>query len=375
MIGARPYTTLFDDVRQFYGEISDVAVYDYPLSASQIASQYAAIGLPPSVDAVGTVSNNVLVLTATILGTPPMSYQWYDVNADSYFGGQTDEPFASTNDTFVINNFTGSNSYYLVATNAYGVTNSTTLTVQAPNTIIRLPDSSPNQLVSVEAEHYNQSISSSVDGHTWDFTTAPINLSPTDVNTNYSGTGVMEADPDNGDYLASATTGPELCYQVYFPTAGTNYVWVRGVGDGSPGPAHNNAMNFGIDGTFVGLVNNFPQGQGYNWAAGSAALVVATPGLHTINAWMRKDGFDFDKLLITSNAGYTPTGTGPAESVPYSGLTITAVGDGSLTVTWNSGGTLQSSTNVAGPYIDMTGVTNPATIMPTETSKFFRIKY
>jgi Concanavalin A-like lectin/glucanases superfamily/Gylcosyl hydrolase family 115 C-terminal domain len=379
MIGARPFTT-FNGQQQFYGEINDVAVYNYPLSSSQISAQYyTSIGVPPAVNAVGTVSNNTLRLTATVMGTPPLSYHWYDVNANSYFGGQTNDTVAVTNDTLVISNFTGSDSYYLAATNAYGSTNSATIVVQAPSraasAIVRFPDASSNHLVSVEAEDYNQIMSSSADAHTWDFTTTPLNLSPTDVNTNYSGDGVMEAQPVNQEYLANATTGPELGYQVYFPSAGTYYIWIRGVGDGSPGPAHYNAMNFGLDGTFVGLVNNFPQGQGYNWAAGSAAITVATPGLHTINAWMRKDGFDFDKLLITSNSGYVPTGAGPAESFAYSGIKMMTAGDGSLTLTWNNGGTLQSSTNVAGPYVDMTGVTNPATITPTGTSMFFRIKY
>jgi hypothetical protein len=45
-----------------------------------------------------------------------------------------------------------------------------------------------------------------------------------------------------------------------------------------------------------------------------ATFDVASTGIHTVNAWMREDGFVFDKIVLTTNAGYTPTGDGPAES-------------------------------------------------------------
>jgi hypothetical protein len=36
--------------------------------------------------------------------------------------------------------------------------------------------------------------------------------------------------------------------------------------------------------------------------------------VHTINVWMREDGFVFDKLVLTTSATYTPTGSGPPSS-------------------------------------------------------------
>ena len=45
-----------------------------------------------------------------------------------------------------------------------------------------------------------------------------------------------------------------------------------------------------------------------------ATINVTTPGVHTINVWMREDGMIFDKLVLTTNSGYIPTGTGPVES-------------------------------------------------------------
>jgi hypothetical protein len=44
-----------------------------------------------------------------------------------------------------------------------------------------------------------------------------------------------------------------------------------------------------------------------------ATFNVATSGVHTVNVWMREDGFKIDKLVITTNASYVPSGAGPAE--------------------------------------------------------------
>jgi hypothetical protein len=43
-------------------------------------------------------------------------------------------------------------------------------------------------------------------------------------------------------------------------------------------------------------------------------IEVASPGLRTVNVWMREDGMAFDKLVLTTSAGYIPVGAGPAES-------------------------------------------------------------
>jgi hypothetical protein len=48
-----------------------------------------------------------------------------------------------------------------------------------------------------------------------------------------------------------------------------------------------------------------------------ATINVPTTGLHRVSVWMREDGLILDKLLLTNNAAYVPTGTGPAESAPY----------------------------------------------------------
>ena len=52
-------------------------------------------------------------------------------------------------------------------------------------------------------------------------------------------------------------------------------------------------------------------------------LNIPSVGVHTINVWMRESGMVFDKLVLTKEASYVPSGTGPAES-PTDGLPTVA---------------------------------------------------
>lgn len=45
-----------------------------------------------------------------------------------------------------------------------------------------------------------------------------------------------------------------------------------------------------------------------------ATVNVATTGVHVVDVWMREDGFIIDKLVITTDPSFAPTGLGPAES-------------------------------------------------------------
>jgi len=41
---------------------------------------------------------------------------------------------------------------------------------------------------------------------------------------------------------------------------------------------------------------------------------VTAPGINTVNLWMREDGVKVDRLILTQDANYAPSGNGPAES-------------------------------------------------------------
>ena len=209
---------------------------------------------------------------------------------------------------------------------------------------------------------------------------------PTDANTNYSGDGAMLADPNTGVNLGTPALGsvpagsPRLDFKVQFTSTGTNYVWVRGVGDSAPGASANDSVFIGLDGALTTRLTGFPGGQGYAWGnspiGDSGPIVITTSGFHVINVWMREDGFAVDKLLLASDIGFTPTNLGPAESSALGlGPTITLTRSGAnLILSWPGGGILQSSTNVVGTYVDILGSTSPFTVTPTGTQKYFRVR-
>ena len=76
----------------------------------------------------------------------------------------------------------------------------------------------------------------------------------------------------------------------------------------------------GLDGQAVASADRISGfGDEWTWSSSTmdgivATIVVDQPGVHTIDVWMREDGFEWDKLVITSNSTFMPGGSGPAEA-------------------------------------------------------------
>ena len=160
--------------------------------------------------------------------------------------------------------------------------------------------------VVMEAEHF--SLDTARANHTWDATS----------DSSASGALCMSANPNIGSTLDTGYTAgsPQLDFPVTFTTTGTYQVWVRGSGAGSA----DRTVHAGLDG--VGLttcdrITGFSSA--YAWSKSTldgpvATINVTRAGLHTVNLWMRDDGFRVDRLLLTTNTGFVPSGAGPAES-------------------------------------------------------------
>ena len=137
--------TDFDD--NFYGDIQNVAIYNYALSASQVASHYYAAGISPSVALPSSTMVNegaTLTVPAAVTGSPVLAYQWYDVSM-----GSPGTPLAGqTNATLVISNISAaaydSHALGLTVTNLYGQASSS-IYIQVvsgpPNSIAITPPS------------------------------------------------------------------------------------------------------------------------------------------------------------------------------------------------------------------------------------------
>ena len=135
----------------------------------------------------------------------------------------------------------------------------------------------------------------------------------------YSGLSAMQALPDNSQLIDTgyATTSPELAFDVDFTQGGTYYVWVRIYSTNDL----DNSLHVGLDGAETPSGNAMEETNYNAWtwsknrknSTDDASLNV-TAGLHTVNLWMREDEVAIDKVLLTTDVNFTPTGTGPAES-------------------------------------------------------------
>jgi len=166
-------------------------------------------------------------------------------------------------------------------------------------------DPGPDGLVSIEAENFDANVSQG--GHTWSAT------SPSGV----SGSAML-AGPNSGvnQDTGYAANSPRLDYKVNFVKTGTHHVWIRGLG----ATGSDDSIHAGLDGAespSSDRISSF--GTTWTWSRDtmdgvSATINVTTAGVHTLNLWMREDGFVVDKVVLSSNVNYVPSGTGPAQS-------------------------------------------------------------
>jgi len=165
-------------------------------------------------------------------------------------------------------------------------------------------DPGPDGIVSVEAEHFDENVELS--GAKW------VEVGPTDGFTGTAGMQVLGPSFYDPGYAA---TSPRLEYEINFVKTGTHYVWILAwAASGSDDSCH-----IGLDGEETPLSSNW-SGGGNNWSngrypeTGRAQFEVTSTGIHVLDIWVREDGLIVDKIVLTTNPDYTPTGEGPIES-------------------------------------------------------------
>jgi RHS repeat-associated protein len=132
----------------------------------------------------------------------------------------------------------------------------------------------------------------------------------------YTGTSYLQTSLDIDTLVQTdeITTSPKVDYPIGFTTPGTYTVWLRGY----PANAAGDSVYVGLDEQTVG-VTGFAPGV-WTWASESANgesanLVITATGVYTLNLWMREDGLQIDRLLLTTDTNYIPTGFGPPVTV------------------------------------------------------------
>ena len=139
-------------------------------------------------------------------------------------------------------------------------------------------------------------------------------------NPGFSGASYMASTPDVGEVYNTSELGisPELQFEVNFTTTGLYNFWANMTSMNTK----SNTIHIGVNGVMQadGSTLSATTDGSWTWQTDSNRngvhnqFEILEPGVHTINVWVREDGVLFDKILLTTDAGFTPTGDGPAES-------------------------------------------------------------
>jgi hypothetical protein len=157
-IGARGSSATVSDDLEFNGYLSDVAAYNYALSAGQVANLWTAAGfsvgftfippLPPTnfvFQANGSITNATITIPATVFGQGPLGYYWTNLTTGTIMGSGSTNVLGNLNATLTVPNAPASLSgdqLELVVTNASNSTNWFT-TLFSPPPSVTLDYSSP----------------------------------------------------------------------------------------------------------------------------------------------------------------------------------------------------------------------------------------
>ena len=202
LIGARPAGSTTANNDQFSGEINDVSVYNYALSASQVVSHYVSVGVPPSFAQVPAAHVNVnagqsLVLPASAIGTPPLLYVWSDVGGGTNLssGVTNGNVLAASQSIASVPSSWNGDTLMLTVSNAFGETNITvSLNVAAFLQASLVPNTNLS-LIAGQSFAYTVSASGSVPiAYQWSANGSPVAGATNDVfsavaalgNTTYS---------------------------------------------------------------------------------------------------------------------------------------------------------------------------------------------
>lgn len=203
-------------------------------------------------------------------------------------------------------------------------------------------------LVVVEAEHYADKSPDVTGNRAWYIQSGGSSgpgPDPDPFHTGAAGNAYVECLPDTrvthddpfapGSFYGEATGGARLDYPIYFHTPGQYRVWVRAQSTGT----EDNGLHVGVDGgtTASGMRIQWCGG-GWLWSNaqrdsggtacgvnGTITINIPAPGLHVITFHQREDGAELDRFLLTTNAAYTPSGVGPAESPRQAAQTVVGI--------------------------------------------------
>ena len=166
-----------------------------------------------------------------------------------------------------------------------------------------------------------------------------------DANAGDASGGVAMASTDSGirfdedGYIDNGVVSPSLDYEVEFVKSGIHYVWLRmrySAGDadtahiGIDGMSNDGARRIDAPGSADTRSGGTWQWSNISQFGGDHAAEIDIPsaGLHTVNLYVREDGIQVDKIVLTTDPNYVPTGHGPGSPLLIDpNETLVATGD------------------------------------------------
>ena len=168
-----------------------------------------------------------------------------------------------------------------------------------------------NGMLVIEAENFDTNTDN---GDMWVETTSE---------ADFSGSGAMVTEPNDGTLIRknNVSTSPHMTYDVDVTTTGSYIVWARLFAPtGNDNTVHVGLDDFPTNDKMETLTTGSWIWTNIDTKGALQTMGITTAGLHTIDVWMREDGTLIDKIILTTDAGFVPTGHGPAESPRSSGV-------------------------------------------------------
>lgn len=103
--------------------------------------------------------------------------------------------------------------------------------------------------------------------------------------------------------------GCEVSYNINFTSTGNHVVWVRRYA----ADTGQNSVHHGVDGTQTSGVDNTADYGSWVWK-NLGTVNISSTGERVFQLRRREKGYKVDRILLTTNTSYTPSGNGPAES-------------------------------------------------------------
>lgn len=260
-----------------------------------------SLTVTPPDDVVAVEGDSAVFTVFVYNSTTPVTFQWQRLVGQSW----VPIPGASNSRYTLISTSTADDSSYfrvrvINATDTV-FSDSALLTVGCDPVFIGNTDP-----IVMEAEHFQESYVRN--GKSWNVINFTGGVGP-----------ILEAGPNTGaNYNTNYTTqSPETQYDINFSQTGTYYVWVRTY---SP-TFEDNSYHTALDSIITGSSDKMTYDTYNQWGwtnqtmdGHAATFDVPSTGVHTLHLWMREDGVRVDRILLTKNSSYVPSGLGPAES-------------------------------------------------------------